>query len=140
MKLIEAIPGGTLLKVVLGLIVAGLIIWGGYTVVYRLFIQPMDLKKAQADVIVGEEQLKAEQAIADQTNERFVEREVYRETVRNIVTESREQVDANWNGETVGRDVDAAGAAALCRLRDSFCRAGTAAEVQPLRPAVPATH
>lgn len=133
MKAIDLIPGGTAARIVIGLVLAGLLAWGGYTVIYRLFIQPAELKKAQADMIVGEEQLVAERAIADQTTEKVIERDVYRETVRNIVTESKEQVDASWNGETVGEGVDAAGAAALCRLHDDLCRGTGPEEMQPLR-------
>lgn len=117
-------------RIALGLVVAGLLVWGGYTVIYRLFLQPADLAREKGNRVVAEEQLNAEGKIADTTMNTIKERDVYREHVREIVTESRSEVDAAWTGETVGQDVDRIGAAALCQLHDSLCRAAPAEEVQ----------
>jgi hypothetical protein len=114
-------------------VVIGLLIWLASAVVYRLFYQGQDLKKAQGNAIVATEQQKAEGNIATAAMGAMKERDVYHETVRTIVTEGRSNVNDAWKGETVGDDVDRAGADALCRLHNSLCRQPPAAPVQQVR-------
>jgi hypothetical protein len=118
------------------LIVTVLIGW----VVWKLFFADIQKRVAaeKGGRVVAEEQVKAEANIADKTIERVRERDVYREHVTNIVHEGQGKVDAVWDGKSVGKDADAAGAGALCKLHDSLCRGAPAgAEVQPVRQPVP---
>lgn len=118
----ETTPTGRAVSAVGTLIVAALAIWLIWAVVYRLFYQGQDLKKAQGNAIVATEQGKAESNIAGAAMNAMQERDVYHETVRTIVTEGRSNVNDAWKGETVGDGVDRAGSAALCRLHDTLCR------------------
>lgn len=102
-----------------------------------LFGNP-EVKREQGNTEIAKEQTKAESTIAGKTIENVHERDVYREHVTNIVHEAQGSVNNAWKGETVGKDVDAAGADALCRLSDSLCRGrDPAAQVQPVRGPVP---
>lgn len=103
---------------------------------HAIFGNP-EVERAQGNTIIAREDGKAEATIADNTIQRVREREVYREHVREIVRDGQGRVNNAWKGETVGRDVDAAGAATLCRVHDSLCRPGAAAPVQPVREPVP---
>ena len=120
-------------KALLGLVVAGLLC----VVVYRLFFQGQDLARERGNRIVAEEQQRAEGRIVDGTMGAVKEREVYREHVTTVVREADEEIDHAWQGESVGIDVDRAGAAALCGLHDGLCRPAAAEAVQPLRETVP---
>lgn len=114
------------------LIVAVLAGW----VVWKLFFADIQRRVAaeKGGRIVAEEQVKAEANIADKTIERVHERDVYREVIARTVQEGQEKVDAVWEGESVGKAADAAGADALCKLHDDLCRRAPAgAEVQPVR-------
>lgn len=112
------------------LIMVVLVVWLLWAVVYRLFYQGQDLAKARGATIVATEQGTAESKIAGTAMDAMKERDVYHETVRTIVTEGRSNINDAWKGETVGADVDRAGAAALCRVHDSLCRQPPAAKVQ----------
>ena len=103
---------------------------------HAIFGNP-EVVAARGGQIVATEQGKAEANIADGTIQHVRERDVYREHVTNIVREGQGRVNNAWNGETVGEDVDAAGAATLCRVHNSLCRGTGAEEVQPLRQPVP---
>jgi hypothetical protein len=116
-------------------IVAALIGWA----VWKLFFADSQRRVAaeKGGRIVAEEQVTAEANIADKTIERVREREVFREHVTNIVHEGQGKVNDAWKDESVGKDVDAAGADTLCRLHDSLCRSTpTGAPVQPVREPV----
>lgn len=126
-------PVGRIISIVGTLIVAGLLIWFGWAIVYRLFYQGQDLKRAQGNAIVATEQGKAETKIAGAAMDAMKERDVYHDTVHTIVVQGRSNVDGAWKGETVGADVDRAGADALCRLHNSLCRQPPAAPVQQVR-------
>lgn len=104
----------------------------GYVVVYRLLFQGQDLARERGGRTVAEGQRDAAEKTAGTTLDTIREREVYRETVRDIVTKSEEDVNAAWQGESVGKGVDRAGADALCRLHRDLCR-DPAAPVQPVR-------
>lgn len=129
----NASPIGRIISAVISLIVVGLVVWLLWAVVYRLFYQGQDLAKAKGNAIVATEQGTAETKIAGTAMDAMKERDVYHETVRTIVTEGRSNVNGAWKGETVGADVDRAGAAALCRVHDSLCRQPAAPPVQPVR-------
>lgn len=132
MKLSDLAPGKTAVKpllYVLGAILAGVLVW---QVAYRLLYQGQDLAREKGGRVVAEGQVQAEGAIVDGAMGAVREREVYREHVVTTVREAKENIDGAWNGEQVGEGVDAAGAAALCRLHDSLCRRPSA-PVQPVR-------
>ncbi len=99
---------------------------------HAIFGNP-EVERQRGGRIVAEEQIEAEANIADGTIDTVRARDVYREHVRGIVREGAQEVNDAWNGETVGKDVDAAGAATLCRMHDSLCRGAGAATVQPVR-------
>lgn len=103
---------------------------------HAIFGNP-EVKRERGNTVVAREQGKAEANIADQTISTVRERDVYREHVREIVRDGQGRVNNAWKGETVGRDVDAAGAATLCSVHDSLCRPGASASVQPVREPVP---
>jgi hypothetical protein len=126
-------PLGIGLRVVVVLIVGAL----AWTVVYRLFFQGQDLARERGNLVVAEEQGTAEGQIVDDTLQAVRERDVYREHVTTVVRETRKEIDDAWTGETVGTDVDAAGAAALCGLHDSLCRPAAPTAVQPVRGPLP---
>lgn len=92
-----------------------------------------EAQRQHGNAVVAREQTKAEGKIADKAIQSVQERDVYREHVTEIVHDSQGKVNNAWKGESVGKDVDAAGAAALCRLHDSLCRQPPAKAVQPLR-------
>ena len=100
---------------------------------HRLIFGDTEAKRQHANAVIAKEQTKAEAKIADTTVQTVHERDVYHERVTNIVHESEGKVSHAWKGETVGQDVDAAGADALCRLHDSLCRSSGPAEVLPVR-------
>jgi hypothetical protein len=127
-------------RVVIGLAVALLAI--GLLVrlsgaAHELIFGNTEAKREHGNVIVAQEQTKAEGAIAGKTIDTVHERDVYREHVTSVVHDGQEKVNNAWHGETVGVDVDAAGAAALCRVHDSLCRRAPAADVQPVCRPVP---
>lgn len=99
---------------------------------HAIFGNP-ELRRERGNTIVAQEQGRAEANIADGTINTVRERDVYREHVREIVREGTQEVNNAWNGETVGADVDAAGAATLCRVHHSLCRPSGPEAVQPLR-------
>jgi hypothetical protein len=101
--------------------------------IHYLIFGNTEAKVERGNVVVAKEQTKAEAKIADTAIEQVHERDVYREHVTNVVHDSEGKVDGAWHGETVGADVDAAGADALCRLHDTLCRGPRPAAVQPLR-------
>lgn len=104
--------------------------WGG--IKDRIFGNP-EVARQKANVIVAHEQTKAEGNIADGAVAAVREHDIYREHVTSVVHDSERKVNNAWHGETVGADVDAAGADALCRLHNDLCRGSRAASVQPLR-------
>jgi hypothetical protein len=71
MKIIDrfksATPAGRWISAIATLIVAALVIWVLWAVVYRLFFQGQDLAKAKGNVIVATEQGTAEGNIAGKT-------------------------------------------------------------------------
>ncbi len=99
---------------------------------HAIFGNP-EVQRQRGNAIVAEEQIEAEANIADGTIDTVRERDVYREHVREIVREGAQEVNDAWNGETVGKDVDASGAATLCRVHPSLCRGAGAETVQPVR-------
>lgn len=99
---------------------------------HAIFGNP-EVKREQANTKIAQEQVVAETEIADAAIGQVRERDVYREHIRTVVRESQEQVDEVWDGESVGRDVDAAGSAALCRVHHDLCRPDPSADVQPVR-------
>lgn len=96
-----------------------------------------EVQRQRGGRVVAGEQAAAEAMIADGAIGAVREREIYREQVTTIVREGQGKVNDAWNGETVGHDVDAAGAAALCGMHDSLCRRPGSAPVQPIREPVP---
>lgn len=98
----------------------------------RIFGNP-EVARQKANVVVAQEQTKAEGNIADGTIAAVREHDIYREHVTSVVHDSERKVSNAWHGETVGADVDAAGADALCRLHNDLCRGTSTAPVQPLR-------
>lgn len=99
---------------------------------HAIFGNP-EVKRERGNARVAQEQTTAEATIADGTINTVRERDVYREHVREIVREGQGAVNDAWNGETVGADVDRAGAATLCRVHNSLCRSAPAEDVQPIR-------
>lgn len=122
-------PHGWIVSAVGLLLACGLV----YVIVQRVFFQPQQLAEAKGTILVAEEQGKAEGRIVDNTMAAVREREVFREHVTTVVREGNNAIDQEWTGESVGEGVDAAGAAALCGLHDSLCRARPAEAVQPVR-------
>lgn len=106
---------------------------------HAIFGNP-EVQRQRGGRLVAEEQAQAEANIADRTIEHVREREIYREHVTELVREGQGRVNDAWNGETVGEDVDAAGAATLCRLHDSLCRGTGSTPVQPVREPVPGAN
>lgn len=136
----ELVPAPWMIWVKLGVALLALAL--AAFVVWKLFFADIQRRVAteRGGRIVAEEQVEAEANVADKAIERVHERDVYRERVKEIVTTSQEEVNHAWHGETVGADVDAAGAAALCRLRVDLCRGSGAAQVQPVREPVPGAN
>ena len=99
--------------------------------VHYLIFGNTEAKREHANVVVAKEQIQAEEKIADTAVERVHERDVYREHVTTVVHDSEGKVNGVWHGETVGPDVDAAGADALCRLHADLCRSGLTNESRP---------
>lgn len=114
------------------LLVAGLATRLSGTLHYLIFGNT-EASAARGETVVAKEQTKAEANIADQAVGQVHERDVYREHVTQVVHDSEGKVNGSWKGERVGKDVDAAGADALCRLHDSLCRGPRPAPVQPVR-------
>lgn len=105
--------------------------------VYRIFFQAQDLARARGNNIEAGEQGRAEGKIVGATIDAMKDGRQEQQRVNVVVTDARSKVDEAWHGETVGDDVDAAGAAALCSLHDSLCRLPPAEAVQPLHGPVP---
>lgn len=126
-------PVGRVLVALSTLVVTGLAVWLLWAVVYRLFYQGQDLTKAKGDAVVATEQGTAETRVVDQTMNTVRERDRGRDEIRIVVQEGRSNVNDAWKGESVGTDVDRAGAAALCGVHDSLCRQPPAPPVQPVR-------
>lgn len=103
-----------------------------YVVVYRLFFQGQDLKRAEGTAVVATENTKAEETITTETLGQVQERQVFRDKTEATVSRGKGKINDAWKGETVGEDVDAAGAAALCELHDSLCRTPPATEMQQI--------
>lgn len=99
---------------------------------HAIFGNP-EVKRAQAETIVAEEQIEAEAEIADSTLETVRERDVYREHFRTIVRDSQERINVADQGQQMDPEIDAAVAAGLCRVHDDLCRGAGAAPVQPVR-------
>jgi hypothetical protein len=135
MQIPEVFPQVTLAKgamYLVGLIVGGFLLW--QFIIQPIFFSRADNARERGGRIVAEEQGKASEAIAEKTIEHLREREVIRERTREIVERGQEEVNNAWQGETVGNEVDAAGAAALCELHADLCRRPVdPAEVQPIR-------
>jgi hypothetical protein len=118
-----SIPGERWVKIIGAVIGAALIGWLCWRLlIYPFFVQPQELAKEKGGRVVAEEQVKAGENIAAGTIEKIRERDVYREHTREIVERRTKEVDNAWKGETVGNEVDAAGAAALCELHVDLCR------------------
>ena len=101
--------------------------------IHYLIFGNTEAKREHGNVVVAKEQIKAEAKIADTAVDRVHERDVYREHVTTVVHDSEGKVNGAWHGETVGPDVDAAGADALCRLHATLCRGTRPTAMQPLR-------
>jgi hypothetical protein len=129
----QASPTWRILSGIAAVVILGLIAWLLWAVVYRLFFQGQDLAKEKGNAIVAQEQGKAESNIAVKTLDSVKERDAGREEIRIIVQEGRSRVDEAYKGETVGVDVDRAGADALCRVHNGLCRHPGPATVQPVR-------
>jgi hypothetical protein len=114
-------------------ILAYFLITSAFTGVKHAIFGNPEVKREQGAKIVAEEQTEAEAEIADSTINHIRERDVYREHTREIVREGQGRVNDAWDGETVGADVDAAGADTLCRVHNSLCRGAPAEGVQPVR-------
>lgn len=131
MRIPEAFPQQTILRIVVGLIGLGLVY---YFVIHPVLFSRADNARERGGRIVAEEQGRAGEVIAGKTIEHLREREVIREKTREIVERRQEEVNNAWQGETVGDAVDTAGAAALCELHADLCRHPVdPAEVQPVR-------
>lgn len=93
-----------------------------------------EAKREHANVVVAQEQTKAESKIADATIQTVHERDVYREHVTQVVHDGQERVNAADHGQQMDPAIDAAVAAGLCSLHDSLCRRAQRSEaVQPVR-------
>lgn len=134
MRIIDRVKNTNPVMLVIYAILLGFAIWVLWAVVYRLFYQGQDLAKAKGNAIVATENGKAEGNIADATMNAVAERDHGRDEIRVVVQEGRSKVNDAWKGETVGDDVDRAGADALCKLRpDRLCRGSGTPAVQPIR-------
>ena len=109
------------------------LITSGFNGIKQAIFGNPEVARQKANVSIAKEQTKAEGNIADGTIAAVREHDIYREHVTNIVHDSEGRVNNAWHGETIGTDVDAAGADALCQLHDSLCRGPRPAPVQPLR-------
>lgn len=84
--------------------------------------------RQQGETIIAEEQGNAARNAGISAGQKIVERYEYHRVVDRLVAEGQGGVNDAWNGESVGKDVDTAGRAALCGLHDSYCqRPGAAA-------------
>lgn len=129
----KASPVGRWASAIASLVAVALVVWLLWAVVYRLFYQGQDLAKAKGNAIVATEQGTAEANIAGKTMDAVGERSRGRDEIHIVVQDGRSKVNDAWKGESVGIDVDRAGAAALCGVHDSLCRHAPAAPVQPVR-------
>lgn len=113
-------------------IIAAILLW--VYILRPIVFGRTDNARERGGRIVAEEQAKAGDKIAGKTLDTVHERDVYREHTREIIERRSEEVNNAWSGESVGKGVDAAGAAALCELHDDLCRRDRRpAEVQPIR-------
>ena len=121
------------------IIIAVIVIAVGFAVhrlsgaLHYLVFGDTEAKRERGNVVIAKAQTAAEGQIAGKAIDQVHERDVYREHVTEVVRQSKDRINGSWHGETVGPDVDAAGADALCRLHDSFCRQPRPATMQPLR-------
>jgi hypothetical protein len=100
---------------------------------HELIFGNTEAKREHGNVVVAQEQTKAEGKIADATIQTVHERDVYREHITQVVHDGQERIHAVDKGQQMDPAIDAAGAAALCSVHDSLCRRPGAEAVQPVR-------
>lgn len=105
----------------------------------RIFGNP-EVAREKGNGAVAREETRAAEQTTDQTIDAVRERDVYRETVREVVRQGQERINAADHGQQMDPAIDAATADSLCRLHDSLCRRPAGAAVQPLREPVSRSH
>lgn len=133
-RLLGASPWMMVAKWVLYLILAAVLVFAGYRVLWYVFGGRAAIK-AQAEQVVTEEQGKAATAAGQASAGTLREHYTYRTETQTIVREGQAAVNQAYKGGKIDEEVHAAGAAALCKLHDDLCTGDQAVEVQRPDPA-----
>lgn len=119
-------------RLIAGTIVLLVVLTLGFAVYKGLYwmFGGKEAARERGNAIVAEEQGKAAVGAAQTATNKVIERYEYHKEVDRVVVQGQQGVNNAWKGESVGKDVDAAGRAALCGLHDSFCGGAEAPQVQ----------
>lgn len=126
-------PIARIVVAIAGPLLTILLAWGAYSWLKNSFFGGAEAVRQGAERVIQEELTGAAEETGRAAGEEIVRTYEYRTEQRTIVREGQANVDRAWDGETVGEDVDAAGADALCRLHHSLCRDTGPAGLRPVR-------
>lgn len=104
---------------VIGLLLVGFVVW-------KLFFADIQrrVKEEHANGVVAKEQTQSAKETGIEATNTVVKTFEYHTEVDRIVKEGQNDVNKVNKGQQVDPEIDAAGAAALCRVHASLCRDG----------------
>lgn len=114
-------PVARLVAVVVTLALSALLVLGVYKGLWYVF-GGREAIKAHAETQVAQVHADSTTQAGQTATSEVIKRYEYHTEVDKTVEKGQQGVDNAYHGETVGNDVDAAGAAALCSLDPSLCR------------------